>query len=238
MATRRLIGEILNEMRYMANSPINGKTASSLADLYASDLSDIPDDILVMAVRHYRTTETFFPQIGALRQKALELMVDALDIPTATEAWGYVLGAIKNVPAINCETGAALHGAISGKIGNEYWDTLNAYDTHVTGCAFCCASKTIEDYHHRTVTETVRLLGGRAMLLTDNSVADRARFIQAYNEIVEREKKRAIMHGDVRDFVEKTRTKLLDAVAPDAKFAIGEMARLSDGMRRKNGGAK
>ena len=237
MATTQAIARVLSEMKYLANSPMTEANTKKITDLYASDLSDIPENLLEAAARHYRTTEQFFPQSGALRQKAMELMVDAMEIPTAAEAWGYVLTAIKSRPSVDCDEGARLRKDIDGKSAGEYWRALWAHDAHVKDCQYCSRGGTVEDYQHPAVTETVRLLGGRALLLTDNSVSDRARFVQAYDEIVGREKKRAIMHHEVKEFVNETRALLEDRRAAldtgeQRKFVMREMSQLGSGMSK------
>jgi hypothetical protein len=237
MATTQTIARVLVEMRYLANSPMTDSNTKEIVNSYSGDLSDIPENLLDAAARHYRTTERFFPQAGALRQKAMELMVDAMDIPTAAEAWGYVLTAHKTRAAIDCEEGAELRRAIDGKAAGEYWRALWAHEAHIKVCGYCSRGGTAEDYQHPAVERTVQLLGGRSLLLTDNAAADRARFIQAYDEIVGREKRRAIMHREVKEFVDDTRALLEDKksafdTGERRQFTMKEMSRLGDGMKR------
>jgi hypothetical protein len=237
MATTQVIARVLVEMKYMANSPMTELNTRQIVDTYSGDLSDIPEDLLLAAARHYRTTETFFPQSGALRAKAMELMISAAQIPTATEAWGYVNSAPRYLAAIDCETGYQLRKAIDGKGGGAYWGALRALELHQDKCQVCSKGGYTEDFRHPVVAETVRLLGGRDILLTDNPVADRARFIDAYNEIVGREKKRAIMHSEVKEFVDDTRARLEDSrtafdTGERKNFMMNEMKSLSDGLAR------
>ena len=237
MATTQAIARVLVEMKYHANSPMTKGNTKEIVNSYSGDLSDIPENLLEAAAKHYRTTERFFPQAGALRQKAMELMVDAMEIPTAAEAWGYVLTAIKSRPAIDCKEGARLRSEIDGKAAGEYWRALWEHDKHVKDCQYGSRGGSVEDYHHPAVERTVQLLGGRSLLLTDNSVSDRARFIQAYDEIVGREKKRAIMHHEVKEFVDETRALLEDRrsafeTGERRQFMMREMKQLGEGMER------
>jgi hypothetical protein len=237
MATPQKIASVLLDMRYLANSPLTGDNDKKILDNYERDLADIEPGLLDAAARHYKNTERFFPQPGALRQKAMELMVDAMDIPTATEAWGYVLTAVEYLPSIDCESGHELRRAIDGKAGGEYWTALHNLKRHQEDCAVCTKGGYHENYRHPAVAETVRLLGGRDILLTDNQPADRARFIEAYNEIIGREKKRAIMHSEVKEFVDSTRAMIEDHRAifetgEKREFAMQNIRQITDGMEK------
>ena len=237
MAKPQIIARVLLDMRYMANSPLQGENVDDVVRDYTTELSDIDPALLEAAARFYKGTERFFPQPGALRQKAMELMTDAMDIPTATEAWGYVLSAPEYLPAIDCSTGHDLRKEIDGKMGGEYWNALHALGRHQAECRICSKGGYHENYRHPAVAETVRLLGGRDALLTDNPTADRARFIDAYNEIIGREKKRAIMHSDVKEFVDTARAAIEDRqsafeTGERNEFAMQSIRRITDGMRK------
>ena len=236
MATTQIIARVLIDMQYLANSPVTPGNTHTLVENYSKDLSDIPPELLEAAATHYRTTETFFPQSGALRQKALELMTAAMRIPTAAEAWGYVMSAPRYLSAVDCEEGNRLRKEIDGKIGGEYWTALRNHDIHFDACGICSRGGYTEDFKHPAVAETVRLLGGRDRLLTDQPTSDRARFIEAYNQIVNRETKQAIMHTDVKEFVNETRAMLEDRQSVfdtgEKLFAMQGMKQLSDGMRK------
>lgn len=166
-------------------------------------LSQWPDDLLEMAVLNYKSTETFFPTPGAINARVLDLQMIAMNIPTAGEAWSQVLNAIQHKSSIWCETGAALREQIPGKTGSAWRDAQNNYERHLDACTICkpCSGFS-ETYSHPAVAETVRLLGGRDALMTDNPAADRKQFIDAYRERITIEGRRSILPAEVQSFIE------------------------------------
>lgn len=193
---------IVKLVRRLPNSPItDDKSLDETVELFLAVLGDLPVDMARAATIQYLSeSNPFFPSPGALRDKALDLQLLAIGIPTAGEAWGMVLNAV--VPTSRwCEIGASLRDAVQA--GSHYWGALREYDAHVTKCSICQTSGLGEDYKHPAVSETVKLLGGRDAILTNNPTADRARFIEAYREVVAREKMKMGMVPAVSSYVEK-----------------------------------
>lgn len=210
MATEQEITQVLREMSSLPNSPdmSSRESARAVVAMYARVLSDMTLDVLEVAVSHYISTSTFFPTPGALRSKAMELWILAAQIPTAAEAWGQVLMAVKFRDSVWCNEGARLRNCIDGLTGREYWEALNAYHAHNDNCHYCKQGGFVEEYAHPTVGETVRLLGGRDLLFTDNASADRARFIEAFKDVISRETLKAGLTTEVREFVKEQRATL------------------------------
>jgi hypothetical protein len=88
-------------------------------------------------------------------------------------------------------------------------------------CSVCTEGGYRELYASPAVAECVKMLGGRDMLLTDNPTADRARFIEAYREIVARERKKAGMLPQVRAYIDAHKVPELPATAQGVKQLTG-----------------
>lgn len=70
----------------------------------------------------------------------------------------------------------------------------------------------IPQFSHPLVTKTVRVLGWRDLCLSENQVADRARFVQAYEQFVERANRDMSMLPTVSGYIEtkaSTQIKML-----------------------------
>lgn len=209
MATRKEIFTIVNKIKFLPNSPVTEKNVGDVVEMFFVILKDIPYQALESAALQYLSEEKpYFPMPGALRTKVLDLQLLALQIPTAAEAWGMVLNGTGMVPAEFCEVGAALRDACND--AEHYGQAIDAAKKHDRECEICNNGGSDEvrnyggfreAYEHPVVTETVRLLGGRDAILTDNRVADRARFIEAFNEVLARERMKIGMMPEVREYV-------------------------------------
>ena len=213
--------EIVNRIKYLPNSPITNKQIlDEIVETFFLLLEDLPADMVKAATVQYLSEgNPFFPSNpGVLRDKAMDLQMLAMGIPSPAEAWGMVLTSTEYIPPVFCEIGAPLRDATMTSASN-YWQAIKAYDAHMETCTICNLGGFRENYKHSAVAETVKLLGGRDVILTDNPVADRARFIEAYKEIVAREKKVMGMTPVVARFVEDNRPLLDDK---RAAFDTGE----------------
>lgn len=204
MTTKIEISKLILPMKFYPNSPITDLNVAAVMDTFFETLSDLSFETVEAAVRQYQSVETFFPTPGKLREIAMDLQMLAMGVPTASEAWGMVLTAERHVPSVWCEVGAELR--------NKAYDGYSAqYSRHMNECMFCKPGGFREVYDHRVVEETVKVLGGRDIIITDNPTADRARFIDAYREIVARERRKAAMLPEVKAYITETRNNLLDA---------------------------
>lgn len=217
MTTRIEISKLILSMRYYPNSPITDISVQAVIDSFEDTLSDLPFETVEAAVRQYKSSETFFPTPGKLREIAMDLQMLAMGVPTPTEAWGMVLTAEKHVPSVWCEQGAELRelsmGLGAGK-AQEYYG-------HMDKCEICKPGGLREVYDSPVVGATVAALGGRDVIITDNPTADRARFIDAYREIVARERRKAAMLPDVKAYVTETKNNMLNAGGQIKQLAKG-----------------
>jgi hypothetical protein len=211
--TRALLG-----LQHLANSPIKDTNVSKIVAQYQADLEDLPADILHAAVVHYRTSPSpFFPTSGQLREKATELLLLAMDVPTAAQAWAQVLEAPR-LESVVCNIGNLLYQAVDTASPDDYWTLVMEYKLHCDKCDTCKTGVTYEHYDHPIVARVVKKLGGRERILTDNLPADRAQFIRAYMDIVMRETKKATMPKQLKNAVDQ--------------IAAQQMALLTEGMER------
>ena len=77
------------------------------------------------------------------------------------------------------------------------------------------------EFKHPLVERAVETMGWRNLCLSENQVADRARFLQAYEQLVERAAREDMLLPEVRGYIEERGGKLLDAPAEIKKLADG-----------------
>jgi hypothetical protein len=226
MATKAEVLDVVLLMKRLPNSPVTDKQSlDETVALFLAVLGDLPVDMVKAATIQYCSEgNPFFPTPGVLRDKAMELQLLALGIPSPAEAWGMVLTAYKYFEMRLCDEGHRTREAAANAKGEEYNRALRDYSMHMDRCESCDLGGYREAYDHPAVAETVKLLGGRDVILTDNPVADRARFIEAYREVIARERMKMAMTPKVAEFVENNRPLL-----PGTGVQIKQ---LSEGMKR------
>jgi hypothetical protein len=220
MATRNEIIEVLNLVKSLPNCPMkDAESIKNTVDLFVAVLEDLPVEMVRTATVQYCSEgNPFFPMPGVIRDKAMELQLLALGIPTPAEAWGMVLNARQYIPGKFCDAGAALRRNVEGNPA-DYWYTLSAYHEHMKACTVCDTGGFQDVYGHAAVEETVKLLGGRDVVLTENEVADRARFNEAYKEIVKRERMKLAMLPSVAAYIETVKPVQIGAGAQVKQLA-------------------
>lgn len=211
--TRQQITELLDALQYLPNHPNTVSEKKWTVNAFEDDLTDLSFETVQAAVRQYRSTAIFFPTSGSIREIAMDLQMLAMGIPTPTEAWGMVLTAERHIEAVSCEEmnkhQQAAENAQLHHDGGMYFEAMGFMRKHK--CDICTTGGLKEVYAHPVVAETVKLLGGRDIILTDNPTADRARFIEAYREIVSRERKKVAMLPEVKAYITEKRAAQLDA---------------------------
>lgn len=208
MSSKSDVTIALMQLRSLANSPITDGNVAQIVENYFNDLQDIAPDLLAAAVQQYRASaNAFFPSSGQLRDKATELQLLAMNVPTAAEAWAQVQRAYQYQEPVYCEEGAGLRNQCEADAAN-YFSHLFSYSRHIEQCTICTKGGYSERYDHPAVARVVELLGGRDMLMTDNEVADRAKFFESYNAIVKRETLKFSLPTQAREYVQ---TKQLEA---------------------------
>lgn len=235
MATKQDIEKIIGTMAHMPNSPLLNASKdiiSGVMEDFYQILKDVELGLLQAAVLQYKREEKFFPTSSGILEKVFDIQMIASGMPTPTEAWAMVLEGVKEIRAIYCQESIRLYEELESitnelsvakgddwdKANKLHWNKRNEYWSHRDNCEECKNPNKVEDYKHPAVTEVVRLLGGRSAIITDNMMSDRARFIDAYREIVGREKKKFNMHPDTKLYLEEK---------------IGsEVKKLSEGMRK------
>lgn len=208
MASIDEVAKVLRDMAHLPNCPITDENASIIVNLYHQVLRDLPTDILEAAALHYRSKNVFFPSEGTLREKAVELQLLTMNVPTPAEAWGMVMSARSWSPMKLCAQGAKMRDAILNREIKDYWQALWELKAHIKECKICVEGGRVERYDDPIVERTVQMLGGLDVIMTDNPTADRARFIEAYKDVISRESTIAGMVPEVRSFVERSRAQL------------------------------
>ena len=212
MATFEEVGKIL--LNLASKYPASNFSRENLRP-YAESLADIPADLLAAAADQCIAemdgkSGDFFPSVPRLRSKALDLQLSTMGIPTAAEAWAQVQKAYQYVDGVLCSDGFRLNDACRKSGTAEYWPAIYAYKNHMETCDKCQPGGFREVYDHPAVENAVRMLGGRDGLLTDNPVADRARFVDAYREVISREVRNAGMMPSARAYIENRQKALGD----------------------------
>lgn len=206
MATQEEINTLLQLLSTLPNCPITTlETRDLVRSMYFAALGDIPMQWLQAAYLQYiGQDKPFFPSNpGTLREIAFDLEMTAQGVPTASQAWAMVLRGPQMIEARLCEVGCALRAQAGARhdTTHEYLKAVLAYGDHVDHCDICMPSSKSGSYGSNIVDEAVRLMGGRDVIFTDNSTADRARFMDAYRELVTNERRRIQMHPQVRALV-------------------------------------
>jgi len=214
MANKTEVTAILALMSSLPNCPLSGNRERDAfaVETYFIVLKDFSPEHLKAAAAQYLGTGTFFPTPGNLREAAVDLVLSAKGIPTAAEAWANVQDAYKYVEPSFCEAGWNLRNeALNAQRfhnGEMYNLAIGFIWEHEETCSACKPGGFRDVYNHPIVAEAVRRLGGRDALLTDNTAADRARFIEAYKEIVARERKEVARIPEVTAYIEDRRAAL------------------------------
>jgi len=221
LATVKEITAQILKLQFLPNSPITDRNVSQVIATFEDALSDIPVEMLEAGVQQYMSSEIFFPSPGALRNTCMDLIMLAMGIPTAGEAWGMILDANCWQDAEYCQEGMRLRNAAL-KSGDNYIPFMKEAIVHAGKCDICKPRHYEEQYAHPVVAETVRLLGGREALFTDNLAADRAKFVDAYRERVTLERKKIAMLPEVKEFVQQRQNLLVD----------GKIKQLTKGMAK------
>jgi hypothetical protein len=211
MADRSQITRNLLILSSLPNCPIKDGNLEIIIDAYHIVLKDLPGEDVQAATVHYLSRGTFFPTPGQLRRTVMDLRLSASGIPTAAEAWADVGHALRYIDAYYCPEGERLRDmaldAEKAYDGAGYIRALKQYSAHTRTCTECWGARTEEVYPHPAVEQTVRRLGGREALFTDNAAADRARFIEAYEIIIGVEREAIGRLPEVERWVEELRGK-------------------------------
>ena len=222
MCSKKELKEILFSLQSLKSNPITPDNVRDIIDQYHETLGDLPFDVLTIAAKSYKSKNTWFPTAGDLRMEVASLKSLAHAIPSAAEAWAEVLAPEQYIAGVFCDAGAALAESAANAAGGDYWRKNSEYDDHMKKCPICKNGRLEKVYSHPAVKNTVARLGGVDAILTTKSMraADRARFIEAYNLIVSREKEKAMMPPDVARFVQREQA----AIAGGANVEIGLLA--------------
>ena len=155
-------------------------------EIYFQDLQDIDSELLMVAVKHCRTTtgrdQRFAPSAGEIRQAAAELKRQAQGIPSAIEAWNEI-----------CH---ARHRDVSEShplyIGGEKYTTDP--DPH--------------QWSHPLVERVAKSLGWPRFPNLENESTDRAHLFKQYESELQTYIKQDAQPEDVKAFVDTRRAEL------------------------------
>jgi hypothetical protein len=152
------------------------------ASVWARYLRDLPDELLVNALRHYVATapDNYPPSVPALRRAASDLKRLAAGVPTAYEAWQNLL-AVGDGSQRPCLTG-------------EYHEDGGSVIAYVA-VPFC----------HPLVEQVARQLGWPKFPNPASLETDRAHFLKAYEAAVNKLTDRDRELPEVKAFVERAR---------------------------------
>lgn len=189
MATKRDVTKVL--MTLLASFPnFRPKvTATQMRDAYHVILGDLDPDRLMKAAVHLGSTQTFFPSAAELRAAYFELAERASGVPTAQDAWAEV-----------CHRLRVRFRYVEGR-GIQKSRLLRE---HEWSDSFEVGAPTAEDWSNPLIQKAIDAVGGWAALCrSENEVADRARFLEAYNVYLAREREATRMLPGVRETVQR-----------------------------------
>ena len=216
MASVSEITKILTGLVFLPNCPIEEGNAADVVESYHRVLGDLDAGILQAAADSYLAGSVpFFPTPGLLREKVVELVKMGAGIPTAGEAWAMFLEGFRNVSPVWCDEGARLRDAIEGQQGRAWADAVAASRAHDLDCLVCAGPGEVEEYGHPAVAETVRRLGGRSAILTGNPMSDRARFQDAFREVIAKVTQQLSLPITVHAMIESQQARLVSGQIQD-----------------------
>lgn len=131
--------------------------------IYQRLLADLDFDLLKAATLQCATMCKFFPTVAEIRDAAVEIQTMTEGLPTAIEAWGEVLTAMRRVG-----------GGRSQPI-----------------------------FSHPMIDKLVSEFGWGALCTSEHSFADRARFMDAYADMLKSTRRRSQMLPEVLAIVDK-----------------------------------
>lgn len=204
MATRDDIKTMLGMFATLPNNPIkqDPQSAEAVVNLYFAALADVPVEFLEAAALQYLGADNrFFPSNpGTLREIAFDLEMVAQGVPTASQAWAMVKRGPAIIEARICQTNADLRIGLDG-LQRDYFHRLGEIAEHEKTCDVCMPTSKTGSYGSNAVDQVVRLLGGPDVIMTDNDMADRARFIDGYRELILAERRRLQYHPKVQALI-------------------------------------
>ncbi len=174
MASATTVGKVLAEI-VLCGFP-NFNPTKEMTQVWIAYLSDIDDDLLMMALRHHVSTSKspFAPSIPEIRTAAAELQAKMAGLPTAFEAWEDLLKA---------KSGVRVFVNDNNEIIREKYQFI-----------------------HPLVEYVARQLGWPRDFIGDNVMADRAHFFKAWEGAVSKGLEQMSELPEVEKFVESRRT--------------------------------
>jgi hypothetical protein len=142
--------------------------------VYQEILVDIPFDVLQAAAQQHIAQNKWFPAIAELRELAVDLMTTQHS--TAAEAWGEVLSVMRR-PSLWPEHGIPFDGDYPLPIEAMFKDKL-AY-------------------------KVAMAIGWRDLCASENTMADRAHFLKAYEAAAQRESRNNLALPAVKQLRDK-----------------------------------
>ncbi len=168
------------------NTPRDPRELAATLKLYEQMLADIDGEILALAAKTHIARSKFFPTIAELREAALEISRPLRD--PAIVAWGDVM--------------AAQNWAWPGRYQELHYTVLDS-----DGVTIMTEMTVRQDrggeppFDNPLTARACQVLGGwRAIMASECPGAERARFIQAYETLAERERDEAVMLPEVREW--------------------------------------
>ncbi len=173
MASANTVGKVLAEI-VLCGFP-NFNPTPEMTKVWIAYLSDIDDDLLVMALRHHVSTSKspFAPSIPEIRAAAADLKAKIAGLPTVFEAWEDLLKA---------KSGVRVTVTDNNEIIREKYQFIHPLIEHVA-----------------------RQLGWPKDFPGDNVMADRAHFFKAWESAVSQGLEQLSELPEVETFIENRR---------------------------------
>jgi hypothetical protein len=167
------------------DKPKDPRELAQTLKLYEQMLSDVDGSALVLAAKAHMAASRFFPTIHDLRQAAIEISLPRRE--PAIVAWGDVM--------------AAQTWAWPGR----YQEVI--YSVRDTAGLPPMPEMIVRQdlggeppFRNPLTAQACRILGGwRAIMASECPAAERARFVEAYEALVARERDEALMLPEVRE---------------------------------------
>lgn len=174
------------------------KDTPETMEVYFMVLEDLPTELVKAAALEYIASPKAFPPTpGEIRAKAIEVEKRINRVPSADEAWRE----IHDAPA---------DGIVKSHSVNQ-GENKDVYPWVITMRPY--------EFSHPMVEMVARNLGWPERFWTSNLASDRARFMDTYNKVLERETRHATSLPQVKEYIEAR--------------GQGDIKSLVDGFRRE-----
>lgn len=174
------------------------KMSTGVINIYVEHLKDMDYETFRLAVNRYIETEKWMPKVSDIREAAMQNFMQKAGVPSPAEAWGEVSRNLREDSQANVGT----------------LTKYNRIDDH--------------EWSHPLVKKAAEQIGWSDMWWTkdDNTTSNRARYMDAYRDLVKGLRDHYTLTPDLRKAIEPSKQPAL--IKPEPKKKKEEIPALND----------